>query len=147
MADQSVSIEMKATTAAAVAEVGKLNAEIREATTAATVAGSAQQQLGKDVALTAAKVRDFQRIMALPVDGVAGARTITSAMRRAAGSAPCGAPRSESSATTSSCTKKGNLAPTSGDGPERHASEDGGGPSAAAQSDTSAERYSTRFPV
>ena len=39
MADQTIAIEMKATTAAAVAEVGKLNAEIREATTAATVAG------------------------------------------------------------------------------------------------------------
>ena len=64
MADQSVSIEMKATTAAAVAEVGKLNAEFREATTAATVAGSAQQQLGKDVALTSAKVRESKEAVA-----------------------------------------------------------------------------------
>ena len=64
MADQTIAIEMKATTAAAVAEVGKLNAEIREATTAATVAGSAQQQLGKDVALTAAKVRDSKEAVA-----------------------------------------------------------------------------------
>ena len=64
MADQTIAIEMKATTAAAVAEVGKLNAEIRESTTAATVAGSAQQQLGKDVALTAAKVRDSKEAVA-----------------------------------------------------------------------------------
>lgn len=55
MADQSVLIEMKATTAAAVAEVDKLSGAIRESTTAATVAGSAQQQLGKDVAATRAK--------------------------------------------------------------------------------------------
>ena len=64
MADQTIAIEMKATTAAAVAEVGKLNAEIREATTAATVAGSAQQQLGKDVALTSAKVRESKEAVA-----------------------------------------------------------------------------------
>jgi len=64
MADQSVSIEMKATTAAAVAEVDKLSGAIRESTTAATVAGSAQQQLGKDVALTAAKVRDSKEAVA-----------------------------------------------------------------------------------
>lgn len=64
MADQSVSIEMKATTAAAVAEVDKLAGAIRESTTAASVAGSAQQQLGKDVALTAAKVRDSKEAVA-----------------------------------------------------------------------------------
>ena len=62
MAD--VSMEMKATTAAAVAEVEKLSGAIRESTTAATVAGSAQQQLGKDVALTAAKVRDSKEAVA-----------------------------------------------------------------------------------
>ncbi len=44
-----------ATTAATVAEVDKLAGAIRESTTAATVAGSAQQQLGKDVAATRAK--------------------------------------------------------------------------------------------
>ena len=55
MADTTVSVEMKATTAAAVAEVDRLSGAIRESTTAATVAGSAQAQLGKDVAATRAK--------------------------------------------------------------------------------------------
>ena len=58
MADTTISVEMKANTAAAVTEVRKLNDEIRDGTTAATVAGSAQQQLGKDVAVTSARVRD-----------------------------------------------------------------------------------------
>lgn len=50
--DNRVGLEFYATTAAAVSEVSNLSVAIRENTTAATVAGSAQEQLGKDVALT-----------------------------------------------------------------------------------------------
>ncbi len=51
MADNTkVSIEFAASTAAAVSEVSALSTSIRENATAATVAGSAQQQLGLDVA-------------------------------------------------------------------------------------------------
>ncbi len=53
--DNSVTIELKANTAAAVTEVSKLSEAMRGATTAATVAGSAQEQLGKDVAVTKAR--------------------------------------------------------------------------------------------
>lgn len=60
----TIAVELKASTAAAVGEVGKMNAALRETTTAATVAGSAQQQLGKDVALTSAKVRDSKEAVA-----------------------------------------------------------------------------------
>lgn len=57
MAD-TIDVELRAKTDAAVTEVRKFNTEIRDATTAATVAGSAQQQLGKDVAVTASKQRE-----------------------------------------------------------------------------------------
>ena len=50
-----VGVEFYATTAAAVSEVQNLTASVREQTTAATVAGSAQEQLGKDVAATRIK--------------------------------------------------------------------------------------------
>lgn len=53
--DNSVTIELKANTAAAVTEVSKLSEAMRGATTAATAAGSAQEQLGKDVAVTKAR--------------------------------------------------------------------------------------------
>lgn len=58
MADNTIDITLQAKTDAAVTEVRKFNTEIRDATTAATVAGSAQQQLGKDVAVTAQKQRE-----------------------------------------------------------------------------------------
>lgn len=64
MADTTIDVELRAKTDAAVGEVGKMNTALRETTTAATVAGSAQQQLGKDVALTAAKVRDSKEAVA-----------------------------------------------------------------------------------
>ncbi len=54
-ADNKVGVEFYATTAAAVGEVSNLTASMREQTTAATVAGSAQEQLGKDVAATRVK--------------------------------------------------------------------------------------------
>lgn len=50
-----IDVEIGATTAAAVSEVNKLSGAIRESTTAATVAGNAQEQLGKDVAVTRAR--------------------------------------------------------------------------------------------
>jgi len=53
--DTKIGLDFSATTASAVTEVNKLSASIREQTTAATVAGNAQEQLGKDVAITRAK--------------------------------------------------------------------------------------------
>ena len=50
-----IGVVFAAQTEAAVTEVNKLSASIREHTTAATVAGNAQEQLGKDVSITRAK--------------------------------------------------------------------------------------------
>ena len=55
MTDTKIGVEFSAKTDAAVTEVNKLAASIREQTTAATVAGNAQEQLGKDVAVTRAR--------------------------------------------------------------------------------------------
>ncbi len=55
MTDTRIGVEFSAKTDAAVTEVNKLSASIRDQTTAATVAGNAQEQLGKDVAVTRAR--------------------------------------------------------------------------------------------
>lgn len=55
MTDTKIGVVFSAQTDAAVSEVNKLSASIREQTTAATVAGNAQEQLGKDVAVTRAR--------------------------------------------------------------------------------------------
>ena len=64
MSDTSLTIELKANTSAAVSEVGKLKTELRDTTTAATVAGSAQKQLGLDVGRTSAQVAEAKQALA-----------------------------------------------------------------------------------
>lgn len=54
MSDQKIGIEVTATTAAAVAEIDKLSASVREQATAAENAGKGQKGLGRDVAATRA---------------------------------------------------------------------------------------------
>ncbi len=54
MSDQKIGIEVTASTAAAVAEVDKLGAALREQTTAADNAGKGQKGLGRDVSQTRA---------------------------------------------------------------------------------------------
>ena len=49
MSDTKIGVEFSATTAAAVAEVDKLSAAVRESTTAARGAGKEQQALGREV--------------------------------------------------------------------------------------------------
>ena len=64
MSDTSLTIELKANTSAAVTEVGRLKTELRDTTTAATVAGSAQKQLGLDVGRTSSQVAEAKQALA-----------------------------------------------------------------------------------
>lgn len=64
MSDTSLTIELNANTSAAVSEVGKLKTELRETTTAATVAQSAQKQLGLDVGRTSSQVAEAKQALA-----------------------------------------------------------------------------------
>lgn len=55
MADTKIGIDVQASTGAAVSQLGKLNAEIRQSTDAADAAGKAQKGLGKEVSETRAR--------------------------------------------------------------------------------------------
>ena len=64
MSETTVGVEYVANTSGFVSEVDKMTSAVKASTTAATVAGSAQAQLGKDVAVTTARVLEAKEALA-----------------------------------------------------------------------------------
>ena len=132
MSDTKIGVEFSATTAAAVAEVDKLSAAVRESTTAARGAGKEQQALGREVNAARAaqieateatrKAKDAQQIHTLTVAkfGAASAEAAASEAKltkatadatRAATVAAQSLDKTAKSAQAAAAAEDGNLTP------------------------------------
>jgi hypothetical protein len=127
-----VGVEFSATTAAAVTEIDKLSAAVREQTSAAGVAGKEQKALGREVALTRAaqieaadatrKAKDLLQIHTLTVakfgaasrEATASEAKLTKATEeatRAAASAAASLEKTAKAASAAAAAEDGSLSP------------------------------------
>jgi hypothetical protein len=130
--ENKIGVEFFATTAPAVAEVGKLAAATRDQTTAAAAAGQEQQSLGKEIKATRAaqieateatrKAKDEQQLHTLTVakfgaaskEAAASEARLTKATEeatRAATAAAASLDKTAKAATAAAAAEDGNLSP------------------------------------